>query len=95
MAIYCINREGVAALNQLSTDLRNLNNNIEESGTLLLNTINALSDELGIYENEIREVVRSVIATQKKGSESVDYLAKKALTMSKQVDAMLNAGFVQ
>lgn len=95
MAVYGVNQEGAAALNQLSADLSNLNNNIAESSTLLLNTINGLSDGLGIYEKEIMEVLRNVTATQKKGSDSIDFLAKKASTMSKQVEALVSSGFVQ
>ena len=95
MAIYGINKEGAEALKQLSTDLRSLNNDIAESCKTLHNKINGLSNELGIYEKPILEVLKNVLSTQKRGSESIDILATKAAAMSQRVEFLVSSGFVQ
>ena len=54
MAKYGISKEGVQALKQLSTDMSNLNNDIEECGRTLSASVSGLSEGLGVYENRSR-----------------------------------------
>ena len=92
MAKYGISQEGVDALNQLAQDMMNINNDIEQSGRTLKGQISGLSDGLGVYEDEIIELVDEVNNAQEKGRESLIKLSTKAKELSNQVSELLNAG---
>ena len=92
MAKYGISQEGVDALNQLAQDMMNINNDIEQSGRTLKGQISGLSDGLGVYEDEIIELVGEVNNAQEKGRESLIKLSTKAKELANQVSELLNAG---
>ena len=92
MAKYGISQEGVDALNQLASDMMNINNDIEQSGRTLKSQVNGLSDGLGVYGDEINELVDEVNNAQEKGRESLIKLSVKAKEMANQVSELLNAG---
>ena len=92
MAKYGISQEGVDALNQLASDMMNINNNIEQSGRTLKSQVSGLSDGLGVYEEEIIELVDEVNNAQEKGRESLIKLSTKAKELANQVSELLNAG---
>lgn len=92
MAKYGISQEGIDALNQLASDMMNINNNIEQSGRTLKGQVSGLSDGLGLYEDEIIELVDEVNNAQEKGRESLIKLSTKAKELANQVSELLNAG---
>lgn len=92
MARYGINKEGVASLNQLANDLGNINNDIEDDGKKLKNTVSSLGDNLGIYEDQILEVIESVNSAQQKGRESIQQLSAKVKKMASDAEALVSAG---
>lgn len=92
MAKYGINQEGVESLNQLTNDLGSINNEIEEDGKKLENTVSSLGDDLGIYEEQILEVVASVNSAQEKGRESIQQLSAKVKKMATDAAALVGAG---
>lgn len=92
MAKYGISQEGVDALNQLASDMMNINNDIEQSGRTLKGQVSGLSDALGVYEDEIIELVDEVNNAQEKGRESLIKLSTKAKELANQVSELLNAG---
>lgn len=92
MAIYGINKEGVEALNQLANDLGNINNDIDDDGKKLKNTVSSLGDNLGIYEDQILELIENVNATQQKGRESIQQLSAKVKKMASDAEALVSAG---
>ncbi len=92
MAKYGINKEGVASLNQLANDLGNINNDIEDDGKKLKNTVSSLGDNLGIYEEQILEVIESVNSAQQKGRESIQQLSAKVKKMASDAEALVSAG---
>lgn len=92
MAKYGISQDGVDALNQLVSDMMNINNNIEQSGRTLKSQVSGLSDGLGVYEEEIIELVDEVNNAQEKGRESLIKLSTKAKELANQVSELLNAG---
>ena len=92
MAKYGISSEGAEALRQLSNDMNSLNNDIEQCGTTLSSTVSGLSDGLGVYEEQIQEVIAKVNSTQEKGRESVQSLSAKIKKLAEDVDALVNAG---
>lgn len=92
MAKYGISQEGVDALNQLAQDMMNINNDIEQSGRNLKGQVSGLSDGLGVYEDEIIELVDEVNNAQEKGRESLIKLSTKAKELANQVSELLNSG---
>lgn len=92
MAKYGISQEGVDALNQLAQDMMNINNDIEQSGRTLKSQVSGLSDGLGVYEDEIIELVDEVNNAQEKGRESLIKLSTKAKKLANQISELLNSG---
>lgn len=92
MAKYGINKEGVDALNQLANDLGNINKDIEDDGKKLKTTVSSLSDNLGIYEDQILEVIENVNKAQQKGRDSIQQLGVKIKKMASDADALVSAG---
>lgn len=92
MAKYGINKEGVEALNQLANDLSSVNNDIEDDGNKLKSTISGLGDDLGIYEDQINELIEKVNAEQQKGRDSIQQLSGKVKKMASDAEALVNAG---
>lgn len=92
MAKYGISAEGVAALNQLSQDMMNINNDIEQCGRSLKAQVGGLSDGLGVYEEEIVALVDDVNNAQEKGRESLIKLSVKAKELANNVQELLNSG---
>lgn len=92
MAKYGISQEGVDALNQLAQDMMSINNDIEQSGRTLKGKVSGLSDGLGVYADEINELVDDVNNAQEKGRESLIKLSTKAKELANQVSDLLSAG---
>ena len=92
MAKYGINKEGVASLNQLANDLGTINKDIEDDGKKLKSTVSGLSDNLGIYEEQIIELIDKVNTEQQKGSDSIQQLSAKVKKMADDADALVNMG---
>lgn len=69
-----------------------LNNDIQECGKKLTTKISGLGEGLGIYEEQILELVAGVNQTQEKGRESVELLTNKVKKMAADVEAMVSAG---
>lgn len=92
MAKYGINKEGVDSLNQLANDLSNINNDIEEDGKKLKNTVSSLGDNLGIYEEQIIELIESVNNVQQKGRDSIQQLSAKVKKMASDAEVLVSAG---
>lgn len=92
MAKYGINNEGVQALNQLASDMCSLNDDIEKAGKTLKSTVSGYGDGLGIYEEQINELVDSVNAAQESGRESVEQLAVSIKKLAQNVQDLVSAG---
>lgn len=92
MAKYGINKEGVDSLNQLANDLSSINDEIEENGKKLRNTVSSLGEDLGIYEEQILEIIESVNSAQQKGRESIQQLSVKVKKMATDAAALVSAG---
>lgn len=92
MAKYAISQEGVSALNQLASDMMNINNEIEECGRKLKTTVSGLSDELGIFEDEIIDLVDEVNIVQERGREPLIQLSVKAKEMANRIQGFVSAG---
>lgn len=89
MAGYGINQQGVENLQKLASDLHHFNDNFEEAGRALRQRVADVSDELGVYEDEI---IDSVNAEQEKGREALNYLALKIEHQADEVSELLALG---
>ena len=89
MAGYGINQQGVENLQKLASDLHHFNDNFEEAGRALRQRVADVSDELGVYEDEI---IDSVNAEQEKGREALNYLALKIEHQAEEVSELLALG---
>ena len=92
MAKYGISKEGASALKQLATDMSNLNNDIQACGKTLRNKVSGLGEGLGVYEEEILDLVSGVNRAQEKGRESVEQLTAKVKKMAADVEALVSMG---
>ena len=92
MAKYGISQEGVSALNQLASDMMNINNDIEECGRTLKTTVSGLSDGLGVYDEQIIDLVDEVNNVQERGREPLIQLSAKAKDMANRVSELVSAG---
>lgn len=92
MAKYKIDEEGVASLYQLATDLSALNDDIDENGKKLKNSVAVLEDGLGIYKDAIVELVNSVTTAQEKGREAIGQLVVSLKKKAQDVQALISIG---
>ena len=92
MAGYGINQQGVENLQKLASDLHHFNDNFEEAGRALRQRVADVSDELGVYEDEIIESFDSVNAEQEKSREALNYLALKIEHQADEVSELLALG---
>lgn len=92
MAKYGINKEGVDALNQLANDLGSINKDIEDDGKKLKTTVSSLGDNLGIYEDQILELIENVNKAQQKGRDSIQQLSAKVKKMASDAETLVSAG---
>ena len=92
MAKYDISAKGAADLRQLAKDLNTINSDIENNGKTLKKAVANIGNRLGTYEDKILELVQSVTASQKKGRDSVDQLAKKITALASEIETLVSAG---
>ena len=92
MANYDISSEGVESLNQLASDMSKLNDEIEKAGKTLKSTVSGYGDGLGIYEDQINELVDRVNAAQEGGREAVEQLTAQIKKLAQTVQDLVSAG---
>ena len=92
MAKYGINPEGVESLRQLANDMSTINDDIEENGRTLKATVSGIGDGLGIYEDEILDLVADVNNAQEKGRESVNQLTQKVNSLATEIEGLVSMG---
>ncbi len=86
MARYAISPEGANQLKQLSADLLNCVFDILDKGSVLSKQISALDESLGIYSNEIREIVRENFHAIKRNQ---DDLTQVYYNLNSQADEIM------
>ena len=88
MAKYAISPEGSAAMKSLAQSLLMSANGIIEASTSLFQKTSALSDGLGLYEEEILQIIsknKSVLVTNK---DAIVSLATAAKQMSENIETL-------
>ena len=86
MARYAISPEGANQLKQLSASLLNCVFDILDKGSVLTKQISVLDETLGIYSNEIREIVRENFHSIKR---SQDDITKVCYSLNSQADEIM------
>ncbi len=92
MAKFGISNEGVQSLNQLASDMSRLNDDIRNAGRTLKSSVSACGDGLGIYEEEINDLVDSVNTAQESGRESIEQLTASVKKLAQDVQDLVSAG---
>ena len=90
MAEYAFNQEGVQNFEKLAMNLRHFNANIEQAGSDLRQRVADVSDELGIFEDVIIELIGEVNTEQEKGREAMNYLAQRIDQQANEMALMIN-----
>lgn len=86
MAVYGISKEGADALKQLATDMSTLNNDIQECGQKLTAKVSGLGEGLGIYEEQILELMMPILESE----DIVDYATRPSvlIQLKQKIDDM-------
>ena len=92
MAVYGISREGAGSLRNLANSLRKETDEITEAGQTLRNSIMSEGEGLGVYEEQILELVGEINLAQVKGSQAVETLITKANQKASEIDSLVVAG---
>lgn len=71
MAKYGIDAKGAENLENLAVDLKKLQDNIAEESKRLVRVVEGYGTDLGVYEDEILELVRQVRNEQEKSEDAV------------------------
>lgn len=86
MARYTISPEGANQLRQLSANLLNCVFDILDKGSVLTKQISVLDENLGIYSDDIREIVRENFHAIKRNQ---DDITKVCYNLSSQADEIM------
>lgn len=86
MARYDITPKGAEALRNLSRDLLKCTNDMLEQDQMLKRKIHSLENDLGIYSDEITEIVDMNVQGLKSGRDDIVRLAE---LLNKQADEVL------
>lgn len=89
MAKYAISHEGAESLRKLSNNLLNGTVALDDAGTLLERQMLALGDRLGIYEDEIFELIDKHKRTLNANSAEFVELSNKILAKAEEITTLL------
>ena len=89
MAKYAISEEGVSQLQKLSKGIISDTENIYEAGISLKNNISSLREGLGIYENEIIDLVNHNQATLQSNREVFKQLSDSIVKKADEICSMM------
>ena len=92
MAKYAINDEGVAALQQLETDLRQFCDDLEDTRTKLEKEVLTNESGLGEYFVELMNLIDDLGMIQHKGQGALMELAEKVHRIKGKVEELLARG---
>lgn len=92
MAKYGISKEGADALIQLASDMSTINDDIEQNGRTLKTKVESLDEGLGVYKDEIIDLIAQTNNAQEKGRESVEILTGKIKNLATQIQTLVSGG---
>lgn len=92
MAKYGISKEGADSMRNLANSLKKGTEDIREGGNALRSEISGIGEGLGVYEEQILELVVEVNLVQTKGQQAVDTLITKVNRKAADIDSLVSAG---
>ena len=92
MAKYAISQEGAAQMSSLANNLLINANNITEASQVLSSIITSLSDGLGIYADEIREIISKNQSTLNNYREDTVQFALKVKEKADEILTLISLG---
>lgn len=90
MAKYAISQEGAAAMKSLAQSLLMSANGIIEASTVLVQKTGSLGEGLGIYGDEILQIMSKNKTTLLSNKEVIIELAKKASQQSEEIESLFS-----
>lgn len=93
MAKYAISEEGVSQLQKLSKGIISNTENIYEAGNSLKNNISSLGEGLGVYEDEILDLVNHNQATLQSNREVFKQLSDSIIKKADEICDLMGFGF--
>ena len=73
---YAISKEGIESLNKLSTDLIEATEDIDNQAIALLEKVNGVEKEMGIFYKEVLMLSKEMLTCNKEAKEMVNTLAR-------------------
>ncbi len=95
MAVYAINAEGAGSMRQLEQDMKRLGGEIEECYQKLALQVRANEEDLGIYKEELLDMLDGIKKTQKKGNEALEDLSHSVHTMAEKIESLIKSGILK
>lgn len=95
MAVYAINEAGASAMRQLEHDMLLLGGELEECYQKLSSQVQADEERLGIYGDELLDLLDGIKRTQKKGNEALLDLAKSVHAIAEKIDSLIKSGILK
>ena len=92
MAKYGISKEGADAMRNLASNLKKGTDDIKEGGNTLRSEISGIGEGLGVYEEQILELVAEINLAQTKGEQAVEELIRKVNSKASDIDSLVSAG---
>lgn len=86
MKTLTVTPEGAAALREFAQAMKMSVNNIVVATSKLQNTYNAVSDDLGVHEQDFRDLLLHVEKAQKLASEAIEKLPPKMEDTAAKID---------
>lgn len=95
MAVYAINKKGADSMRQLENDMRHLGGEMEECCKELSDKVKAEEENLGIYSEELLELIAGIKKIQDDGNAALLILAQMAKSMAEKIDSLVAKGIVK
>lgn len=92
MAKYGISKEGADSMRNLASRLQKGTDDIREGGNALRSEITGIGEGLGVYEEQILELVAEINLAQTKGQQAVETLISKANNKAADIESLVSAG---
>ena len=84
-----VSTAGVETLRELAKNLRSNNESIKAACDTLQKTVCTLGEDIGIYENDMKDRVTQIKAAQAKGENDIEILAGKTEELAAKVEELV------
>lgn len=95
MAVYAINAEGAGSMRQLEQDMRRLGDEIDECYQKLAMQVKTNEENLGIYADELLDMLEDIRRTQSIGNEALTDLSRSVHAMAEKIESLIQSGILK